>query len=268
MKKSIYYEAKECFVDTEDVKYFIRLDQSALFLEKLKETIKKPLKMILLYGEPGIGKTMLLNKLHSDLSKKNKNIFLLSSPILEEENFTKTLYRKIFNEDKNIDFNSFIDLINQKLEFNSTTILLDEAQLYSSSQMEKIRIISDTRKIKFVVALHKTDQEEVIAKEHFQTRIWETIELKPPTQNELEVYIKKKLLMKNLFNIANQIDKKCVNFIYKYTKGNFRETNKFLYHLFDIYEYYEKNAPNKISYTKISTKFLEMNAIRLGYINV
>ena len=268
MKKSIYKEAKECFTETEDAKYFIRLDQSTLFLEILKETIKKPLKMILLYGEPGIGKTMLLNKLYSDLSKKERNIFLISNPILDEEKFTTTLYRKLFFEEKDINFDKFIDLINQKLRFNSTTVLLDEAQLYSSSQMEKIRIISDTRKIKFVIALHKTDQEDVIAKEHFKTRIWETIELKPPTLNELGIYIKKKLLMKNLFDIANQVDKNCIKFIYRYTKGNFRETNKFMYNLFEIYEYYEESAPNKIDYRKISKKFLEMCAIKLGYINV
>ena len=55
-------------------------------------------------------------------------------------------------------------------------VLLDEAQLYSSSLMEKIRLLSDSRKIKFVITLHKTEEEDIIAKEHFQTRIWESIE--------------------------------------------------------------------------------------------
>ena len=133
--------------------------------------------------------------------------------------------------------------------------------------MEKIRILSDTRKIKFVITLHKTEEEDLIAKGHFKTRIWESIELTPPTSNELEIYIKKKLLEKNLFNIANQINKKITKFIYRYTKGNYRETNKFLFNLFEIYEFYEKNRPSKIDYSKISTKFLEMTAIKLGYIN-
>ncbi|WP_187648448.1 ATP-binding protein [Nitrosophilus labii] len=267
-KKSLYTEAKECFVDTEDAKKFIGLDQSVYFLKKLKETVKKPLKMILLYGEPGIGKSILLNRLYLELSKTNSNVHIFLSPILDEHNFTKALYRKIFSKDEDIDFNKFVDLVNRELSFNSTLVLLDEAQLYSNSQMEKIRILSDTRKIKFVVSLHKTEQEDLIAKGHFQTRIWETIELKPPTINELETYIKKKLLGRNLFNIANQFNKKHIKFIYHYTKGNYRETNKFLYHLFEIYEYYEKNKPSKIDYSKISKKFLEMSAIKLGYIDV
>ncbi len=56
--------------------------------------------------------------------------------------------------------------------------LLDECQLYSEALMEKIRLLSDTRAIKFVITLHKTDNEDIIAKEHFKTRIWELWELK------------------------------------------------------------------------------------------
>lgn len=267
MKENIYSLAKECFVDTEDAKRFINLDKSVYYLEKLKEIVKKPLKLILLYGEPGIGKSILLNRLYLDLSKKDRNIHIFLSPILDENNFVKALNRKIFGEDIDIDFNKFVDIINEKLEFNSTTILLDEAQMYSQTQMEKIRILADTRKIKFVFTLHKTEEEDLIAKGHFKTRIWESIELTPPEPNELEIYIKKKLLEKNLFNIANQINKKNTKFIYKFTKGNYRETNKFLFNLFEIYEYYEKNRPSKIDYSKISQKFLEMTAIKLGYLD-
>ncbi len=38
--------------------------------------------------------------------------------------------------------------------------LLDECQLYSEALMEKIRLLSDTRAIKFVITLHKTDNED------------------------------------------------------------------------------------------------------------
>jgi len=267
-KYNIYSKAKECFIDTEDQKEFINLNQSIYFLEKLKESVKKPLKMILLYGEPGIGKSILLNRLYHDLLKEKIDVHIFSSPILDEQNFSNTLYRKLFSKNENIDFSRLVDLINEKLEFNSTIILLDEAQLYNDSQMEKIRVLSDTRKIKFVVSLHKTEEEDLIAKGHFQTRIWESVELKPPSLFELEAYIKKKLSYKNFYNLSNKFDKKVVKFIYKFTKGNYRETNKFLYNLFSIYEYYEDNKPNEINDLKISKKFLEMTAIKLGYINV
>jgi len=55
--------------------------------------------------------------------------------------------------------------------------------------------------------------------------------------------------------------------IYKFTKGNFRETNKFMYTMFDIYHYYDLNQPSKINYNKISKKIIEMTAIKLGYID-
>ncbi|WP_200764096.1 ATP-binding protein [Nitrosophilus alvini] len=263
-----FSKAKDVFVDHIDSKNFINLDQSVYFLEKLKSTIKKPLKMILLYGPPGTGKSILLHRLYHDI-KKEMNIYLLSHPILDEKEFINVLYRKIFNRPINekVDFNIFIDLVNRNLNENSATILLDEAQLYSKTQMEKIRLLADSRKIKFIMTLHKTEEEDLIAKGHFQTRIWESIKLTNPTEKELEIYIRKKLLQNNMFNIANMFSKKHIKIIHGYTKGNFRETNKFLYTMFDIYEYYEKNRPSKIDYKKISYKFLEMTAIKLGYLN-
>ncbi len=52
--------------------------------------------------------------------------------------------------------------------------------------LEEISILSDTGSMKFIISLHKTDNEDVIAKEHFQTRIWESIELKNIDKTRVE----------------------------------------------------------------------------------
>jgi hypothetical protein len=61
--------------------------------------------------------------------------------------------------------------------------------------------------------------------------------------------------------------KKDFIYIHSHTKGNFRETNKYLYTIFDIYEYYDEIEPHKLSKKRFSKKILEMAAIRLGYIH-
>ncbi|MCW9067054.1 MAG: AAA family ATPase, partial [Sulfurimonas sp.] len=146
-------------------------------------------------------------------------------------------------------------------------IMLDEAQLYSAALMEKIRLLSDTRKVKFVIALHKTEKEDLIAKEHFQTRIWESIKLENASRLELKIYIQKKLLKANCFDTANMFTKKSINLIHKLTDGNYRDTNKLIYTLFDIYSHYIENTPHLINSNEISNKYIEMSAIHTGLIN-
>jgi len=168
-----------------------------------------------------------------------------------------------------LNFTQFIKVVENK-DIDGTfmpVILLDEAQLYSTSLMEKIRLLSDTRKVKFVIALHKTEKEDIIAKEHFQTRIWESIQLKNSSKPELKIYIQKKLLKANCFDTASMFTQKSVNLIHKLTDGNYRDTNKLLYTMFDIYTYYMDNNPHKINKTQISNKLVEMAAIHTGLID-
>jgi hypothetical protein len=147
-------------------------------------------------------------------------------------------------------------------------VLLDEAQLYSENLMEKIRLISDTRTMKFVITLHKTEKEDLIAKEHFQTRIWESIELENASHVELKIYIQKKLMKINCFDTANLFTHKAMNKIYSLTQGNYRDTNKLLYTIFDIYASYESlQQLSKVNTNFLSNKIIEMAAIHTGLVD-
>jgi len=268
MKTSLYQSSKNIFLDVVDAKEYVQLDRVSTLYQSLRESVKKPLKMILLYGKPGTGKSMMLNKLYEDLKEQQK-VIMYHTPLVDEEEFLKSLARDVYGirPFEELNFTQFNEL-SEHYEFEHTPlVLLDEAQLYSTNLMEKIRLISDTRKIKFIITLHKTEKEDIIAKEHFQTRIWESLELHNASAAELKIYIQKKLMKNSSFDIANMFDNKNVKKIHSITKGNYRDTNKLLHFMFDIYSWYEENQPTKINYSKISNKIIEMAAIQTGFID-
>jgi 4-hydroxy-tetrahydrodipicolinate synthase len=268
MENSLFSKPRDLFLDVVNPKDYVQIDSVSHMYQSLKNSVQKPLKMILLYGRPGTGKSMLLHKLHHDLSK-HQNVFMVSTPIVDEEDFLRVLAHNIFGHAPReaITLNRFLEISSALSLSTIPIVLLDEAQLYGPTLMEKIRLISDARAIKFVITLHKTDKEDIIAKEHFQTRIWESIELQNASMDELKIYIQKKLLKANCFDVANMFNDKNIKLITHLTKGNYRDTNKLLFSLFSLYCWYEENNPNSIKYNSIRTKWVEMAAIHAGLLH-
>jgi len=269
--KSRYKSAKNVFIDSVDINDYIDLPSSITAYQQLEHSMGKPLKMILLFGKPGTGKSILLNRLEEKL-KHQKEIYYFETPATNDKEFLDKLFKILTKDDllnnTEVNFSNLITFCKNLRGKREILILLDEAQMYGSEMMEKIRLISDTRAVKFVVSLHKIEDEDLIAKEHFQSRIWEIIELKNATQSDQTIYIHKKLLKKNLFEVANSIDEKNMKLIHTVTKGNFRECNKMMFTIFEICEYYDENEPSKINYNKIPQRIIEMAALKLGYIHV
>jgi len=269
--KSRYESAKNVFIDSVDLDDYIELDSSLSAYQQLEHSIDKPLKMILLFGRPGTGKSILLNRLQEKLKHK-REIHYFDTPAINEKEFFRKIFKvltqKPLPQNTEVNFSALVNYCKELRGKREIIIMLDEAQMYGPEMMEKIRLLSDSRAVKFIVSLHKTDDEDLVAKEHFQSRIWEVVELQNATPKEQSTYIHKKLLKKNLFEIANSIKEKNMQMIHKFTKGNYRECNKMMFTIFEICEYYDKNEPSKINYDQLPKRIIEMAALKLGYIHV
>jgi len=266
---SPYSHLKTIFVDGEIFDY-VNLDRSAITYDKLVQTIDKPLKLILFYGRPGTGKTFLLQKIYNDMRGKKKIIFL-PRPFFDEKSFIKVLFEQTFNEASPSfeHYDEFLSVVSKRIlsKEEAVTVLIDEAQLYPNELIEKIRLMADSRLFKFLFTVHKTEKEDILAKDYFQTRIWETVEIDNASLSEIKTYIEKKLLYHNRFEFLNLFKEKHYKLILELTHGNLRTINKLMFKLFEILEYYDTNKPSLVKSNALHVKYLQMAGISLGMIH-
>ena len=271
--ENIYTHIKDVFIDEDESLNFVNLDNSISCYNKIVLALKKPLKLILFYGKPGSGKTFLLNKIANDL-KEDKSLIFFPHPFFSEATFIEALCEQIYGKKlKDINnFESFIKFYSKDFSSkdeilkNQMTVILDEAQLYPTELIEKIRLMADTRMFKFLFTIHKTENEDILAKDYFQTRIWESIELSSADVNEIIIYLQRKLSQKN-YDKYLKFDKKDYECAYSFCGGNLRTLNKIMYKFYEICEYYEQYQPSKLSGDKANTMMLTMAALDAGLID-
>ncbi|BAF70117.1 conserved hypothetical protein [Nitratiruptor sp. SB155-2] len=260
-RNNIYEEAKKVFIDTNSPKDYVKFESNIRYLQHLHEFYNSDQKISIIIGKPGIGKSMLLKRFVYE--NPHPKLLLYDKPFFKKYELEKQLAKDLLGQNSK----NFIEDIEKNLKDFEYTVILDEVQLYDDYMLEFVRIASDTKKVKFILSLHEIENESALTKEHFTSRIFSYITIKNPSLPELFVYFQKKLLSSNLYELSESLKKKDFQFIYQYTQGNLRDTNKFLYTLFDILSYFNENKPSTLKSLKIPKKFLEMSAIHLGYIN-
>lgn len=268
--KNSFKEAKYAFVDTENNKGYIDIESSLLALYQLEKIIDEPMQLALFIGNSGVGKSMILKSIHKKL-RHQKDIHYIETPFLSENDFLYTLFSILSDEsapqDNEVNFNSIIKYCNNLKGKREIVILLDEAQMYSDTIFEQIRLISDTKIVKFVIVLHNISEKSILTEPHFKTRIWSKIELANASKQEMVAYIHSKLLNASVSNIVSYIGDGEFKLIHKYTSGNYRECNKLMFSAFELCELSEFNTNNNMfedSSNVFSRKMIELSALKLG----
>jgi len=226
----MYQNLIDSFKDTIDTK---NIFNSLNFSSALSSLLDSKNNLKFLIGEPGVGKTFLLN-----LYKKE-----IQNPILIDGLISKEEFNKILTQNYDI-------------------IIIDEAQLLDMRMIETIRTLSDANKHKFLLSMHLKDAKEILNKEHFKSRSIDIIELQPITKEEMIKYLNSILFLNNANHLFSDKEFKT---IYKYTNGNFRYIKKFVRTLFELLDYAQKNKLEK--YQQINKCLLTMTAIKLGLEN-
>ena len=268
--ESRYSLAKNLFLDRVDEAYWIEHDVFVGAYHRLQANIEKPIKMIMVFGRPGTGKSMLLNHLYSKQRDK-REIHYFETPAGSEQEFGEKIFSVLAGKPlpahNRVNFARLLEYCKGFRGKREIILLLDEAQLYPQSVMEQIRLLSDTQVMKFVVSLHRIENEDLLAQPHFRSRIWDHIELRNGTPDEVQDYLREKLLKGNLYALAGTIRKRDSRLIHALTRGNYREINKLLFAVFEIYEHYDRYDSGKIEYDTFSRKIIEMAGIKLGLIH-
>jgi len=228
-------------------------------LDKYLGGFKVP-SAILIEGPPGSGKSFLLQRIYNDY-KDTHYLFLYKTPSFDKTALCE-IYKKITGE--NIDHNLSEDLILASLKSRikkDIIVMLDEAQQYTIKELEWIRVISDESNIKFILSIHKVNKDEILAKQHFQTRIYETIEMGNLDYNDVKSYVEHKVILAEGDIYLNYFSKKVYTLISEITKGNLRNINRLLHRYFMLLsEQFEKVDTLTI---KDAYKYIELSALDL-----
>ena len=198
-----------------------------------EELINSKANIIFLLGDPGSGKSYMLNLLKY---KYPDQYILQKDPFFSKYEF-----------------------LNNHSNLNNKTILVDEVQLLSKEMIEFLRVLSEEGN-RVILSIHKKEGEKIANLPQFSSRYTQKVFLNPLTYKEFEKYIFSKFISHNKYDLIN---KKALKKIYKYTKGNFRWSKKFIFTALNLLEY---AFTNRLKYSKIDNCIIEMSAIELGLI--
>jgi len=256
--------ASEVFNNTFDLSEYFESVTASSIKSKLIQTIDDgKIPLIFLLGEPGVGKTYMLNMIKENYIMK-KRVLFSNEPFSTPESL---LYFLLKNQSisKDLSITELKELAISVFSQEENIIIIDEAQLLSDNVLEYIRILSDTGYFNFIISMHKDEGLEILNLQHFSSRTHLAMNLEKLTLNEVLNYIHAQLFRNSMGNFVEYFTLKEIKQINLYADGNFRQMKQILKHIFSIMNYANENS--KIGFDRVNKCVITMSAIDLGIID-
>ncbi len=262
---SSFAKASSVFKTSFDVnEYFESLSASYVKSTLIRAIEENDTQLIFLLGEPGVGKTYMLNIIKEEYILQ-KRILFSTEPFSTPESLLYFLL-KHHNTDKNLSITELKEKAISIYKNQENLIIIDEAQLLNDTVFEFIRILSDTGHFKFLISMHKDEGEEILAKKHFSSRPHIAAELDKLGSKEMLKYIHAQLFRHGMGDLTDLFQLREVKQIQKFSNGNFRTLKQMLKHTFSIMEYAKTNGYK--GYVTPTKCVITMSAIDLGILDV
>ncbi len=225
-----YYGLKEDpFKITPDYRYFYPSHSHKKAENLLKFVIDNGEGFCLITGEPGLGKTTVIRKFISTLSKNIIYAFVLTPKLSPEEFLNVVLDDLGLNitnsQSKHELLKRFRDFLIEKIkDGKKVLIIVDEAQNLPVETLEELRLLSnletEDEKLVQIILLGQPELEKKLKNpklRQLDQRIPNRIKLEPLTKDETAKYIHHRLVIAG--NKSIRFDERAIDKIYKYSKG-------------------------------------------------
>jgi general secretion pathway protein A len=233
---SWFYDlSEEPFQSNPDPKFLFLTDSHREVLNSIQLGIVERKGIVLVTGEPGIGKTLLMRQLVRTLDPSIKTIIIYRPPKLLEE----VLEQMLLSLGVSIAERSRESLLQQMRTYvyrnlyrgETLALMIDEAHILSPEVLkEMVRLASPRAKredLFTLVLLGRPELENTLNKEDFQEfreKIWIRRRLRPFQEEEARKYIEHRLILAGS-SLGKIFTPQAVFMICRYGKGNPRTLN-------------------------------------------
>ena len=256
---SKWLEAAKRFEENSHTGDFFEAQSASYAAKRIEDILEKSFpQMIFLLGEPGSGKSFLLN--HILRVSTDKECILIENPFLTPLELLKRLLSYYGIKSETNDVEALRVEVTELFRDTKHLIMLDEAQLMNPELREFIRILSDSKVFWFLIAMHKSEGEEMLSSAHFHSRPHHVVYLGDLHPSECKSYLIKELQPMQIWDVRELFSNKLIEKSWRYSHGNFRNFKKCYYHLFLLLDI--ATTQNKKKYLTPNFTLLKMAAIR------
>jgi len=229
---------EEPFRLTPDRNFFYPSANHTAVREVLRFGIEEGEGFIILTGEVGTGKTMLLRLLMADLPDRFETALLLSPHLAPKELMLAILEDLGVATERDLSMDRLLRALNDHLgtlagQGKRLLVIIDEAQNLPDESLEQLRLLSnfesDTQKLLQIILVGQPELQDRIERPHLRQllqRVTIMEQLKPLPKDELPQYVHFRLARAGRRNL--RLNQPTIDLLWHYSRGVPRLINKAL----------------------------------------